>query len=174
VFQSGCSADLTSLLQRFQFTIIVFMRTHFRLDSVFTGQIGWSLLMKESRQISLGSSDSTAAPADFKYSMRGKVISITYLGPSSVNQEIVRILRKIEYWHQGSITSFRILHKDADGLEGDVGGDGENAEIIAPVCGMRKGGPPTSWEGRLGPPGNLPEPCLRSGCSAISRVLANH
>jgi hypothetical protein len=39
--------------------------------------------MKESKQISLGSSDSTTAPADFKYSMLGGRISITYLGTGS-------------------------------------------------------------------------------------------
>jgi hypothetical protein len=88
--------------------------------------------MKESKQISLGSSDSTTAVADFKYSMRGKVISITYLGSGSINQDIVRILRRIEYWHQGSIKSFRILYHDADRLGGEVKRDGENAELIAP------------------------------------------
>ena len=35
--------------------------------------------MKESKQMTLGSSDSTTAAEDFKYSMRGKLISITYL-----------------------------------------------------------------------------------------------
>jgi hypothetical protein len=87
--------------------------------------------MKESKQISLGSSDSTTAAADFKYSMRGKVISITYLGPS-IDQEIGQILRKIEYWHQGSIKFFRILYQDAEGLGGELKWDGENAELIAP------------------------------------------
>jgi hypothetical protein len=88
--------------------------------------------MKESKQITLGSSDSTAAPEDFKYSMQGKVISITYLGARSIDDEIERILRRIEYWHQGSITSYRILYQDAAGLGGEVKWDGENAEVIAP------------------------------------------
>jgi hypothetical protein len=87
--------------------------------------------MKESKQISLSSSDSTIAPADFKYMMRGKVISITYLGAGSIHEEIVRILRKIEYWHQGSIQSFRVLYQDAEGLGGEVKWDGENAKVIA-------------------------------------------
>jgi hypothetical protein len=56
--------------------------------------------MKESKQITLGSSDFTTAAADFKYSMQGKVISITYLGAGSIHKELGRILRKIEYWHQ--------------------------------------------------------------------------
>jgi hypothetical protein len=87
--------------------------------------------MKESKQITLSSSGSTAA-ADFKYSMSGKVISITYLGMGSINEEIGRILRRIEYWHQGSVKSFRILYQDVAGLGGEVKWDGENAEVIAP------------------------------------------
>jgi hypothetical protein len=87
--------------------------------------------VKEAKQITLGAADSTTA-ADFKYSMSGKVISITYLGTGSINEEIERILRKIEYWHQGSIKSFRILYQDAAGLGGEVKWDGENAEVIAP------------------------------------------
>jgi hypothetical protein len=88
--------------------------------------------MKQSKQISLGSSDSTTSPADFKYSILGGVISITYLGAGSFHKEVGRILRKIEYWHMGSIQSFRILYQDADGLGGEVTWDGENAEIVAP------------------------------------------
>ena len=89
--------------------------------------------MKESKQISLGSSDSTTVPTDFKYRMQGKVITITYLGAGSIHKEIGRILRKIEHWHMGSITSYRILYQNADGLGGEVKWDGENAEIIAPL-----------------------------------------
>ena len=85
--------------------------------------------MKERKEITLGLSDSTAA-ADFKYSMSGKVISITYLGAGSIHQEIGRILRRIEHWHQGSVKSFRILYQDADGLGGEVKWDRENAEVI--------------------------------------------
>jgi hypothetical protein len=59
-----------------------------------------SLLMKESKQISFGSSDSTTAASDFKYSMQGKVISIMYLGAGSIHEAIERILRRIEYWHR--------------------------------------------------------------------------
>ena len=88
-------------------------------------------VVKEGKQITLSSSDSTTA-TDFKYSMSGKVISITYLGMGSINEEIGRILRRIEYWHQGSVKSFRILYQDADGLDGEVTWDGENAEDIAP------------------------------------------
>ena len=63
--------------------------------------------------------------------MQGKVISITYLGAGSIHEEIGRILRRIEHWHQGSVKSYRILYKDADGLGGEVTWDGEKAEVIA-------------------------------------------
>jgi hypothetical protein len=88
--------------------------------------------VKESNKITLGSSDSTTTAADFTYSMQGKLISITYLGASSIHEELARILRRIEHWHQGSITSYRILYQDADGLGDEVTWDGENAEIVAP------------------------------------------
>jgi hypothetical protein len=43
--------------------------------------------------------------ADFTYSMRPDVIAITDLdlGNKSVTNDIGNVLRKIEYWHQGSI-----------------------------------------------------------------------
>ena len=86
---------------------------------VCTGQLSWNSRVKEGNEIALGLSDSTAA-ADFKYSMSGKIISITYLGTRSIHQEIGRILRRIEHWHQGAVTSYRILYQDAAGLGGEV------------------------------------------------------
>jgi hypothetical protein len=84
--------------------------------------------MKEGNQITLGLSDSTAT-ADFNYSMSGKVISITYLGTGSIHEESGRMLRRIEHWHQGPVTSYRILYQDAAGPGGEVKWDGENAEV---------------------------------------------
>ena len=88
--------------------------------------------MQESKQITLGSSDSTTVPTDFKYRMQGKVITITYSGAGLIHKELGRILRTIEYWHQGSVTCYRILYNDAEGLGGEVKGDGETAEMMAP------------------------------------------
>jgi hypothetical protein len=87
--------------------------------------------VKKSRQITLGSSELTKSTAnDFTYSMRAKVISIKYSAPGSIHDKIERILRKIEYWHQGSITSYRILYQNAAGLRaGEVKWDGEKAEV---------------------------------------------
>ena len=87
--------------------------------------------MKESNAISLRSSDSTTMSADFTYSMRGKVISMTYLGAGSIHEELGRILRRIEHWHQGSVRSFEVLYQNTDGLGGEVMWDGEKAEWIA-------------------------------------------
>jgi hypothetical protein len=87
--------------------------------------------MKESNAISLRSSDSTTMSADFTYSMRGKVISITYLGAGSIHEELGRILRRIEHWHQGSVRSFKVLYQNADGLGSEVMWDGEKAKWIA-------------------------------------------
>jgi hypothetical protein len=53
-------------------------------------------VVKEGKQITLSSSNSITA-TDFKYSMSGKVISITYLGMSSINEEVTfwsRCIRK--------------------------------------------------------------------------------
>ena len=89
--------------------------------------------VKKSGQITLGSSESTSSTAaDFTNSMRAKVISITYSGSGLIHEKVERILRKIEYWHQGSIKSYRILYQDAAGIGGEVKWDGETAEVIAP------------------------------------------
>jgi hypothetical protein len=88
--------------------------------------------MKEGKEITLGLSESIAAASDFKYSMSGKVISITYLGTGSINEELGRILRRIEHWHQGLVTSYRSCTRMLPGLGGEVKWDGENAEVIVP------------------------------------------
>jgi hypothetical protein len=88
--------------------------------------------MKEHKAITLSQSDSTTFAGDFTYLMQGKVISITYLGAGSIHEKIGQILRRIEYWHQGPVMSYRILYQDAAGPGGEVRWDGENAEVIAP------------------------------------------
>ena len=56
--------------------------------------------------------------ADFTYSMSTNVITITDLdlGNRSVTNDIENVLRKIEYWHQGSIATFRIMYRDSLGV----------------------------------------------------------
>jgi hypothetical protein len=52
--------------------------------------------------------------ADFTYKISPIVISITDtgLGSRSVIEDIEAVLRKVEYWHQGSISSFKIMCRD--------------------------------------------------------------
>jgi hypothetical protein len=88
--------------------------------------------MKQSKQITLSLSDFATSAPDLKYSMRCKVISITYLGMRSINKEIGRILRRIEHWPQGSVQSFKILYQDAYGLGGEVKWDGEGGSRPVP------------------------------------------
>jgi hypothetical protein len=37
-------------------------------------------------------------------------------GKLSATNDIEAVLRKIEYWHQGSITAFKIMYRDAAGI----------------------------------------------------------
>lgn len=55
--------------------------------------------------------------ADFTYKITPDTISITDtgFGKVSVTNDIEAVLRKIEYWHQGSIASFKITHRDEHG-----------------------------------------------------------
>jgi len=52
--------------------------------------------------------------ADFTYSITPNTISIvdTGKGRRSVTNDIEAVLRKIEYWHQGSITGFKIVYRE--------------------------------------------------------------
>jgi hypothetical protein len=45
--------------------------------------------------------------ADFTYQITPNTISITDTGKTSVTNDIEAVLRKVEYWHQGSITGSR-------------------------------------------------------------------
>jgi hypothetical protein len=52
---------------------------------------------------------SFATGTDFSYSITPNTISITDTGKGrrSVTNDVEDVLRKIEYWHQGSITAFK-------------------------------------------------------------------
>ena len=62
--------------------------------------------------------------ADFTYKITPNVISITDTGSGSrsVSQDIEAVLRKIEHWHQGSISSFKIMFRDGKGFGTESGG----------------------------------------------------
>jgi hypothetical protein len=69
--------------------------------------------------------------ADFIYSITPDTISITDTGKGrvSVINDIQSVLRKIEYWHQGSIAGFKITYRDENGIWNGIRWDGQHAYI---------------------------------------------
>src|SRR5215472_8114268 len=81
--------------------------------------------------------NSSGAPttrADFTYRIRPTLISITDtgLGSHAVTENIKAVLRKIEYWHQGSIAKFKIMCRDGKGFWHQVQWDGK-AAVLSPL-----------------------------------------
>jgi predicted ATP-binding protein involved in virulence len=62
--------------------------------------------------------DEPVTHTDFTYSITPTTISITDTGKgkTSVTNDIEAVLRKIEYWHQGSIAGFKIMYRDENGV----------------------------------------------------------
>jgi hypothetical protein len=48
-----------------------------------------------------------------------------------VAEDIEAALQKIEYWHQGSISSFKIMYRDGKGFSNGVHWDDETASFFA-------------------------------------------
>jgi hypothetical protein len=71
--------------------------------------------------------------ADFTYSITPNTISITDTGKGSrsVTNDIEAILRKIEYWHQGSIAGFKIMYWGENGVWDGVRWDGQHPSFFA-------------------------------------------
>jgi hypothetical protein len=71
--------------------------------------------------------------ADFTYKITPDTISIvdTNLGKLSVTNDIEAVLRKIEYWHQGSIAAFKIMYRDEQGVWDGVRLDGHSASFFS-------------------------------------------
>jgi hypothetical protein len=67
--------------------------------------------------------------ADFTYRMGPKTIKIedTGKGVKSVKDDLEAVLRKIEGWHQGSISGFLISYRDTDGVWHQISWDGKEA-----------------------------------------------
>jgi len=62
-----------------------------------------------------------------------QVISIVDLdlGNRSVTNDIENVLRKIEYYHQGSIVGFKIMYRDSESIWDGVDWDGQRASFFA-------------------------------------------
>ena len=71
--------------------------------------------------------------ADFTYSISGNVISIVDLnfGNRSVTNDIENVLRKIEHYHQGSISGFKIMYRDSEQTWDGVHWGGHRASFFA-------------------------------------------
>jgi hypothetical protein len=78
-------------------------------------------------------SEAVRTRADFTYNISPTVISVvdTDLGQRSVTEDIEAVLQKIEYWHQGSISSFKIICRDGKGFWHGVHWDGKTASCFA-------------------------------------------
>ena len=78
-------------------------------------------------------SDPIRTRADFTYNITPAVISITDtgLGKCSVTEDIEAVLRKIEYWHQGPISSFKIMCRDGKGFWHGVRWAGKTASLFS-------------------------------------------
>jgi hypothetical protein len=75
--------------------------------------------------------------ADFTYRITPNTISIidTGAGRRSVTNDIEAVLRKIEFWHQGSITGFKIMYRDENGVWDGVRWDGQHrAKVERRIC----------------------------------------
>jgi hypothetical protein len=66
--------------------------------------------------------------ADFTYTMAPVAIEIqdSGKGKKTVADDLEAALRKIEYWHQGSIARYRISYRRSQGTEHLIEWDGEN------------------------------------------------
>ena len=73
------------------------------------------------------------AKADFTYSITPDTISITDTtkGSLSVANDVGPVLKKIEYWHQGSIAGFKILYRDERGMWNGIRWDGKIVGFFA-------------------------------------------
>jgi hypothetical protein len=71
--------------------------------------------------------------ADFTYSILGNVISIIDmdLGDRWVTNDIENVLRKIEYYHQGSIVGFKIMYRDSEHIWDGIQWDGQRVSFFA-------------------------------------------
>jgi hypothetical protein len=87
--------------------------------------------MKNEISFKLDPARQVTTQADFSYKITPDTIAITDtgLGKRSVANDIEAVLRKIEFWHQGSISSFKITYQDEHGAWHPVRWDGQRASL---------------------------------------------
>ena len=94
--------------------------------------------MKNEISFQLDPAREVTTQADFTYKITPDTIEITNtgLGKLSVTNDIESVLRKIEYWHQGSITGFKIMYRDENGVWDGIRWDGKASGVLC-VGGRR-------------------------------------
>jgi hypothetical protein len=78
-------------------------------------------------------SDTPRTRAGFTHRIGPTLILITDtgLGSHAVTENIKAVLRRIEHWHQGSITKFKTMCQDGKGLWHGVRWDNKSASLLA-------------------------------------------
>jgi YD repeat-containing protein len=80
--------------------------------------------------------DRPRTKADFTYQISPATIEIvdTGRGKLSVADDLDAVMRRIEYWHMGSLTGFKITYRDQTGVRHEVEWDGQRA-LVSPADG---------------------------------------
>jgi hypothetical protein len=75
----------------------------------------------------------SACQAEFTYTITPVAVQIqdTGKGKKSVAEDLEAVLRKIEYWHQGSIARYRISYRSTRGTEHSIEWNGKMARVSA-------------------------------------------
>jgi hypothetical protein len=113
-------------------------------------------------------------PADFTHSISPDVVAISDLdlGNKSVTNDIEKVLRKIEYWHQGSFAAFKIVYRDSLGIwDGVLQWDGGRASFFCPSRNRRGFSPEKTFR-PAGEPSMKKSNSLLIGYAGISKADA--
>ena len=80
--------------------------------------------------------------ADFRYKMWPDAIEIadTGRGRLSVTEDLEAVMRRLEYWHMGSLSGFKISCRDQNGVRHEVEWDGQRALVVSPADGAASNG----------------------------------
>jgi hypothetical protein len=85
--------------------------------------------------------DRPRTKADFTYKIGPDAIEIadTGRGRLSVTEDLEAVMRRLEYWHMGSLTGFKISCRDQNGTRHEVEWDGQRA-VVSPADGAASKG----------------------------------